>query len=63
VLRRLEASPLPVVAACQGLCLAGGLELMLACDVIFAARDAASATSTRSSAWCPAGAAASACRA
>ena len=40
VLRRLEASPLPVVAACQGLCLAGGLELMLACDVIFAARDA-----------------------
>jgi enoyl-CoA hydratase len=40
VLRRLEASPLPVVAACQGLALAGGLELMLACDVVFAARDA-----------------------
>jgi len=40
VLRRLEASPLPVVAACQGLCLAGGLEVMLACDVVFAARDA-----------------------
>lgn len=40
VLRRLEASPLPVVAACQGLCLAGGLELMLACDVVLAARDA-----------------------
>jgi enoyl-CoA hydratase len=40
VLRRFEASPLPVVAACQGLCLAGGLELMLACDVVFAARDA-----------------------
>jgi enoyl-CoA hydratase len=40
VLRRLEASALPVVAACQGLCLAGGLELMLACDVVFAARDA-----------------------
>ncbi|MEO7335738.1 MAG: enoyl-CoA hydratase/isomerase family protein [Caldimonas sp.] len=40
VLRRLEASPLPIVAACQGLCLAGGLELMLACDVAFAARDA-----------------------
>jgi enoyl-CoA hydratase len=39
VLRRLEASPLPVVAACQGLSLAGGLELMLACDVVFAARD------------------------
>ena len=40
VLRRLEASALPVVAACQGLCLAGGLELMLACDIVFAARDA-----------------------
>jgi enoyl-CoA hydratase len=40
VLRRLEASRLPVVAACQGLALAGGLELMLACDVVFAARDA-----------------------
>ncbi len=40
VLRRLEASALPVVAACQGLSLAGGLELMLACDVVFAARDA-----------------------
>jgi enoyl-CoA hydratase len=34
---RLEASPLPVVAAVHGLCLAGGLELMLACDVAFAA--------------------------
>lgn len=39
VLRRLEASPLPVVAACQGLVLAGGSELMLACDVVFASRD------------------------
>lgn len=39
-LRRLEASALPVVAACQGLSLAGGLELMMACDVVFAARDA-----------------------
>ncbi len=33
---RLEASPLPVVVAVQGLCLAGGLELMLSCDVAFA---------------------------
>jgi enoyl-CoA hydratase len=40
VLRRLEASDLPVVAACQGLALAGGSELMLACDVVFAAKDA-----------------------
>ncbi|HEX2944090.1 MAG TPA: enoyl-CoA hydratase/isomerase family protein [Rhodopila sp.] len=37
---RLEASPLPVVAAVQGLCLAGGLELVLACDVAFAAATA-----------------------
>lgn len=40
VLRAMEASPLPIVAACQGLCLAGGLELMLGCDLIFAARGA-----------------------
>jgi enoyl-CoA hydratase len=39
VLRRLEGSDLPVVAACQGLALAGGSELMMACDVIFAASD------------------------
>jgi enoyl-CoA hydratase len=37
---RLEASPLPVVVAIQGLCLAGGLELTMACDVAFAARSA-----------------------
>ncbi len=40
MLNRLEASDLPVVAACQGLSLAGGIELMLACDMIFAAKDA-----------------------
>jgi enoyl-CoA hydratase len=40
VLNRLEAADVPVVSACQGLSLAGGLELMLACDVAFAARDA-----------------------
>jgi enoyl-CoA hydratase/carnithine racemase len=38
VLRGLEESPLPVLAAVQGLCLAGGLELILAADVVFAAR-------------------------
>lgn len=40
VFSRLGASPLPVVAAVQGLCLAGGLELALSCDVVFAARSA-----------------------
>lgn len=39
-LRRLERSSLPVVVAVQGLCLAGGIELMLACDVCFAAESA-----------------------
>lgn len=39
-LDRLEASPLPVVAAVQGLCLAGGIELMLGADVVFAGRSA-----------------------
>lgn len=36
----LEASPLPILAAVHGLCLAGGLELALACDIVFAARTA-----------------------
>ncbi len=40
VLSALEASRLPVVAAVQGLCLAGGLELMMAADIVFAARTA-----------------------
>jgi len=40
VLDRLEASPLPVVAAVHGLCLAGGLELVLSCDIVFAAASA-----------------------
>lgn len=35
-LRALESSRLPVLGLVQGLCLAGGLELMLACDVVFA---------------------------
>ena len=39
-LDRLEQSPLPVVAAVQGLCLAGGVELLLGADIVFAARSA-----------------------
>lgn len=35
--QRLEAFPKPVVAAVQGLVVAGGLELILCCDVVFAA--------------------------
>ncbi len=40
VTRRFEASPLPVVAAVQGLALAGGMELVIACDTVFAAESA-----------------------
>jgi enoyl-CoA hydratase len=40
LLRRLERCRLPVVAACQGLSLAGGLEVMMACDVALAAESA-----------------------
>lgn len=40
VLRRLETSELPVVVAVHGLALAGGLEIVMACDVVFAARSA-----------------------
>jgi len=36
----LESSPLPVVAAAQGLSLAGGMELILGTDVVFAAQSA-----------------------
>lgn len=39
-LRNLERSPLPVVVAVQGLCLAGGLELMMAADICFASQSA-----------------------
>jgi len=39
-LRALEQSDLPVIVAVQGLCLAGGIELMLAADVCFAGQTA-----------------------
>ncbi|MGE3741400.1 MAG: enoyl-CoA hydratase/isomerase family protein [Geminicoccaceae bacterium] len=39
-LTALERSRLPIVGAVHGLCLAGGLELMMACDVVFAASSA-----------------------
>lgn len=40
ILHRLENLPFPTVASVQGSCLAAGLELALACDMIFAAESA-----------------------
>ncbi|RZF59152.1 enoyl-CoA hydratase/isomerase family protein [Sphingomonas populi] len=38
MMARLEACPRPVIAAVNGLALAGGLELVLCCDLVIAAR-------------------------
>lgn len=40
VIERLATLPVPVIAAVQGHCLTGGLELVLAADIIFAAESA-----------------------
>ncbi|QBQ99358.1 enoyl-CoA hydratase/isomerase family protein [Paraburkholderia pallida] len=40
LLNRLERFPRPVIAAVNGLALAGGLELVLCCDLVLAARSA-----------------------
>ncbi|WP_169566711.1 enoyl-CoA hydratase/isomerase family protein [Sneathiella limimaris] len=40
LLLRIENFPRPVIAAVNGLALAGGLELVLACDLVLAARSA-----------------------
>ena len=39
-LHQLEAFPLPMVAAVHGVCVGGGFELALTCDMILAARSA-----------------------
>jgi len=40
IFRRMETSPLPVVVSINGLALAGGIEMMMAADVAFAAKSA-----------------------
>lgn len=39
-LEKLESFPLPIVAAVHGVCVGGGFELALACDLILASRTA-----------------------
>lgn len=41
VVLAMRACPVPVVASVQGLCLAGGVGLVLGCDLVLAAEDAA----------------------
>ena len=41
VVLEMRDSPLPVVASVQGLCLAGGVGLVLGCDIVLAADNAA----------------------
>ena len=40
VLRRLERCPVPVIAAVRGWALAGGLEIVLCCDLVIAGQSA-----------------------
>lgn len=40
MMARLESFPVPVIAAINGMALAGGLELVLCCDLVIAARSA-----------------------
>ncbi len=40
VMQRIESSPIPVIAAIHGYCLAGGMELMMCADMVFASTDA-----------------------
>ena len=53
---RLANLPMPVIAAVQGHCLTGGLELALAADIIIAPRTRSSAIRMANGIWCRCGA-------
>lgn len=40
ITRQIERSPLPVIAAVNGVCLGGGCEVVLSCDFVLASEDA-----------------------
>lgn len=40
LLRRIEQFPMPVIGAVNGMALAGGLEIVLVCDIVLASEDA-----------------------
>lgn len=40
LLRRIEQFPMPVIGAVNGMALAGGLEIVLVCDIVLAAEEA-----------------------
>jgi enoyl-CoA hydratase/carnithine racemase len=40
VIRKIETLPFPTIAAVQGMCLAAGMELVMACDLVWAAESA-----------------------
>ena len=52
VVLAMRACPVPVVASVQGLCLAGGVGLVLGCDVVLAADTRARSACPRSTSGC-----------
>lgn len=54
-IRRSMRTVPPVLVAVNGLCITGGMELILCCDIVFAATTRGSPTPTSGSGCCPGG--------